>query len=120
MSISPDCYSQIADTTIFINVETTPQFKYLDNKNTQESVDAFIYKHKLWPTDDDIVARIDIQCIVEKDGTLSNFKVIKGLEDRYNKASINVLKLMPKWIPGKKDGQIVRTQIIIQVKWDLI
>lgn len=119
MTFSLNCHSQIADTTIYIDVDTKPQFIYLDNKDTQKSVDAFIFKHKLWPTDDDIVAKISIHCIVEKDGVLSNFKVIKGLDDRYNRASIDVIKLMPKWIPGKMSGQNVRTQIIIQVKWDI-
>lgn len=55
-----------------------------------------------------------------KNGELTNFKIIRGLETRFDKASIDVLKIMPLWKPGEIKEKKVRTQITIRVKWDLI
>ncbi len=108
------------DTTVFLRVDSAPQFKYKDSKSTKECVDVFISENIVWPNDADIYAKILVQCIVELDGSLSNFKVIRSVEKTFDKASIDVVKLMPKWTPGIKDSKKVRTQIIIPVVWKLI
>jgi hypothetical protein len=114
-----DCYCVQKDTTVFVTVDSIPQFKYKDCKITKECVDLFVSEHLIWPSDADIYAKIYIQCIVEKDGSLSNYKLLKSVDEKLDKASMDVVKLMPKWKPGIKNGKIVRTQIIIPVIWKL-
>lgn len=114
-----NCYCIQKDTTVFMVVDSVPQFKYKDCNSTKECVDLFITEHIVWPNDADIFAKILVQCVVEMDGSLSSFKVLRSIEPAFDKASINVVKLMPKWKPGIKNGKTVRTQIIIPVVWRL-
>ena len=52
--------------------------------------------------------KIFMEFMVEKDGSLSEFKVVKDLGYGAAEEAIRVLKLSPKWIPATKDGQPVR------------
>ncbi|MDN5287066.1 MAG: hypothetical protein JWR38_3340 [Mucilaginibacter sp.] len=47
--------------------------------------------------------------IVEKDGTLSNFKIVKSVSKSIDDETIRVLKLSPQWKPGIIKGKVVRT-----------
>jgi len=113
-----DSYGQKKDTTIYVAIDTPPNFKYKDGKNTSVCVELFISEHLTWPSvEDDIYAKVLVQCVVEKDGRLSNFKIIHGVVEWCDKKAIEIVQSMPKWLPGKKNNQIVRTQIIIPVIW---
>ena len=116
LTINQTDFSQNRDNRIYIKVDTNPIFVYSGCDNTKNGIELYVKTHAKWPTDDDIVAKILIQCIVEKNGKLTNFKVIRGLEVKYDKASIDILKSMPPWKAGKIKGKKVRTQIIIPVK----
>lgn len=120
LTISQTDFSQNSDNRIYIKVDTNPEFVYSDCDNTKDCIELYVKTHARWPTDDDIMARILIQCVVEKNGKLTNFKVIRGFEVRYDKASIDILKSMPPWKAGKIKGKKVRTQITIPVKWDCL
>ena len=113
-------FSQKRDDKVHIKVDSYPEFVYSGCDNTKDCIELYVKTHAIWPTEDDIKATIYIQCIVEKNGKLTNFKIIRGLEARYDKASIDILKSMPLWKSGKIKGKSVRTQITIPVKWDLI
>ncbi|RKS93905.1 protein TonB [Flavobacterium limicola] len=56
---------------------------------------------------------IKIAFVVERDGTLSDFKIIEGINYDMNVEAVRVLFNSPKWIPGKVDGKDAR------VKFDL-
>ena len=60
--------------------------------------------------------RINVTFIVEKDGTLSNVRAIGRIFDQ-NAAeeAIRVIKLSPKWIPGKQDSKTVRVQYVVPI-----
>ena len=57
-----------------------------------------------------ISGRVVLSFIVETDGTLSNFQVVKKLKAEIDEEFIRVVKAMPKWIPGKQKGQAVRVK----------
>lgn len=46
--------------------------------------------------------------VVEKDGTLSDIKILRGVDLEKSKALIQILKNSPKWKPGKQNGKLVR------------
>ncbi len=57
-----------------------------------------------------IKGQVFVQFIVEKDGTLSNIKVIKGIGAGCDEEVIKCLKNAPHWQPGKQKGKPVRVQ----------
>jgi len=61
-----------------------------------------------------------VEFIVEKDGSLSNLRVVKGIPDcpEYTKEAVRVLLNMPKWTPGKHIGNNVRARMILPVDFN--
>ena len=66
-----------------------------------------------------IEGRVFVQFVVEKDGSLSSFTVLRGVSDDIDAEAIRVLKMMPKWKPGMKDGKPVRVQYTMPFKFQL-
>lgn len=57
-----------------------------------------------------VKGKVFVQFVVEKDGKLSNIKVVKGIGCGCDEAVINLLKKSPKWKPGKLKGRTVRVR----------
>lgn len=53
--------------------------------------------------------------VVEKDGALNDIKIIRDIGYRTSQEVIRVLKLSPKWIPGKQNGELVRVLYSIPI-----
>jgi beta-lactamase regulating signal transducer with metallopeptidase domain len=56
-----------------------------------------------------------VSFIIEKDGSLSDIKVIKGFDTAADEEALRVVKLFPQWRPGKQQGTVVRTRMILPV-----
>lgn len=59
--------------------------------------------------------RVFLTFVVEKDGTLSDIKIMRGAGYGCDEEAVRVIKLSPKWNPGKQDGKPVRQQYTIPV-----
>lgn len=59
-----------------------------------------------------------ISFIVEKDGSLSAIKVLNGIGAACDNEVVNVVKQMPKWIPGKRNGLPVRVILKMPVRFE--
>jgi protein TonB len=63
------------------------------------------------------IISIIVSFIVEKDGTMSNIKILRNPGYGLGNEAIRVLKsLKTKWIPGKKNGEFVRTEYTLPIK----
>lgn len=58
---------------------------------------------------------VPVTFIVEKDGSLTNFKVARSVSPSLDAEALRVVKSMPKWIPGKNNGEIVRVKYTVPV-----
>lgn len=64
-----------------------------------------------------IEGRVYLQFIVEKDGSLIDIKVVRGLGSGCDKEAIRLLKGAPKWIPAKYRGKLVRVQRYVPIRF---
>jgi hypothetical protein len=112
------CIGQIQDTIVFNTVDSILRFNFRTGKDTNSSIEMYLSEKQVWPSDDDIYAKIYIQCVVEINGNLSNFEILNSVDERYDKASLDLVKSMPAWKPAWKDGKMVRSKVIIPVVWD--
>ena len=55
-----------------------------------------------------IEGRVFVQFVVEKDGSINEVKVLKGIGHGCDEEAVRVVKSMPKWKPGKQKGKPVR------------
>ena len=55
-----------------------------------------------------ILGTVIVQFVVEKDGSIGEIKVIRGLGGGCNEEAVRVVTMMPKWIPGKQHNKSVK------------
>ena len=66
-----------------------------------------------------ISGTVYITYVVEKDGSVSNAKVLRGASPELDKEAVRVVSAMPKWKPGKQKGIPVRVQYNLPIKFAL-
>ena len=63
--------------------------------------------------------KVIISFIIEKDGTLSDIKVARGIGDGCDEEALRVMKLSPPWKPGIQNGNAVRVAYSIPISFTL-
>jgi len=66
-----------------------------------------------------VQGRLVIGFIVEKDGSLTDVKVLRHVDVALDAEALRVVKGMPKWIPGCQDEQLVRVRYNVPVSFRL-
>ena len=66
-----------------------------------------------------VQGRVVIGFIVEKDGSLTDVKVLRHVDVALDAEALRVVKGMPKWIPGCQDEQLVRVKYKVPVSFRL-
>lgn len=88
----------------------------------QDSLRVFIAQNLRWPGTgcECVQGRVICEFIVEKDGTCTNFEVMRSLAPEFDAEALRVLRLMPKWIPGKqRNGVAMRCKYVIPITFRL-
>ena len=66
-----------------------------------------------------IQGRVVCSFVVERDGSVSDVRILKGVDPSLDKEAIRVVSAMPKWIPGRQNGQMVRVKYTLPVTFRL-
>jgi len=101
----------------FMVVEQMPKFG-----NNDDDFRTWVAQNINYPEDavaKGIQGRVFVQFIVEKDGSITNAKVLRGVDPLLDKEAIRVLMKSPKWIPGKQRGQDVRVNFTYPISFVL-
>lgn len=59
--------------------------------------------------------RVIVSFVVEKDGSLSNAKILRSVEYLLDQEAIRIVKSMPKWKPARQNGKVVRCKYTVPV-----
>lgn len=124
----------------FAIVEFTDQVQALSNSTMQEGeiflvveetahpdggmekFYAFVKENMSYPAEarkDSIEGRVFIEFVVEKDGSLTNFKSLKSIGHGCDEEAIRVLALSPPWVPAQQKGEVVRQRMVLPVVFNL-
>ena len=108
-----DIEASQTDNDIFIIVDQQPEYP-----GGYEAMKEFIYKNLQNPDPDACIhGRVVLNFIVEKNGTISDINVVRGIEPKFDKEAVRVVQLMPKWIPGKQKGENVRVRFTLPISF---
>ena len=66
-----------------------------------------------------IQGRVVLTMIIEQDGRVDNIRVVKSVHPLLDKEAIRVIKCLPKWLPGRKNGVPVRVKYSIPITFKL-
>jgi len=67
-----------------------------------------------------ITGTVYVQFVVEKDGSISDVKVVRGIGGGCDEEAVRVVKSMPRWKPGKQRGQPVRVYFTLPIEFKLM
>jgi protein TonB len=104
----------LPDSEPFVLVEEEPSFK--------GNIKAYIAKNLKYPREANnygVEGVMYVEFVIEKDGSISNVKTIRGLGYGCDEEAIRVIKNMPAWNPGKQRNVAVRVKKTLPVKFVL-
>jgi TonB family protein len=98
-------------------LDTPPQFK-----GGQKKLVRFLNKNLHYPTDAEeqgVEGKVFVYFIIEANGALSNFKVLRGIGAGCDEEAIRVLRLSPNWQAGILNGVEVRSSYVLPITFIL-
>ncbi|BAU52192.1 M56 family metallopeptidase [Mucilaginibacter gotjawali] len=102
---------------VFTAVEQNPSFP-----GGLEAFYRFLGKNVKYPQemrDKNVQGRVIIRFIVEQDGALTNFNIVRDLGYGAGEEAVRVLALSPKWEPGIQNGRAVRVMYSVPINFTL-
>ena len=108
---------KVEEQKVFDVVEQMPEFP-----GGQAELLKWISEHIKYPAvaeENGIQGRVVATFVVERDGSVTDVKVVRSIDPALDKEAIRVLKQMPKWIPGKQNGSAVRVKYTVPVTFKL-
>lgn len=106
-----------AHTVFCTHYQVMPQFPGGD-----EAMQKFIKERVYLPQDaknKGIEGRVSIRFVVSKEGELKDIAVIRGIHPKCDSIAVDIVKQMPKWIPGKEYGKPVNNYFTLPVFFKL-
>lgn len=76
-------------------------------------------KYPVVAQENGVQGRVTVQFVVEKDGSISDVHVLRGVDPSLDKEAVRVVKSMPRWTPGKQNGITVRVNYRVPVLFRL-
>ena len=104
--------------TIFEVVEQMPEFP----DGGMAGLMQFLSKNIKYPTiaqENGTQGRVTVQFVVNKDGSIVDAKVLRGVDPYLDKEALRVIGSMPKWKPGMQRGKPVRVKYTVPVMFRL-
>ena len=105
------------ETKVFDVVEQMPSFP-----GGQAALMSWLSSNIKYPVvaeENGVQGRVVCTFVVERDGSITDVKVVRGVDPSLDKEAVRVLKAMPHWIPGKQNGSAVRVKYTVPVTFKL-
>lgn len=102
---------------IFVVVEENPEFP-----GGMSALMKFLGDNIKYPViaqENGIQGRVITTFVVERDGSITDAQIVRGVDPSLDKEAIRVIQTMPKWKPGKQRGSTVRVRYTLPVVFRL-
>ena len=99
---------------LFNGADVMPQFPM--------DVNSWLAQHLIYPAaaaENGIQGRVVVNFIVEKDGSISEVKIVRSIDPALDREAVRVVKDMPKWKPGLRYGNPVRVLYTLPITFKL-
>ena len=108
---------EIVEEEVFLSVEENPEFPGGPAKLLE-----YVQKNLKYPMmarESDIQGKVFVGFVVEKDGSISNVKVLRGIGGGCDEEAVRVVQSLPKFKPGKQRGNPVRVAYTLPIVFRL-
>lgn len=97
--------------------EVMPEFPGGEQAMMQFVADNVKYPQEAM--DKEISGRVLVSFVIEKDGSIGDVKVVKGIGGGCDEEAVRVVNAMPKWKPGMDNGKPVRVSYMMPIVFKL-
>lgn len=107
----------VEETKIFTVVEQMPMYPGGDG-----ALMGYLRDNIHYPTvaaENGVQGRVVVGFVVERDGSITDVKILRGVDPSLDREAMRVVKSMPKWTPGKQNGSAVRVKYQVPVSFRL-
>ena len=107
----------VEETKIFTVVEQMPMYPGGD-----AALMGYLRDNIKYPTvaaENGVQGRVVVGFVVERDGSITDVKILRGVDPSLDREAMRVVKNMPKWTPGKQNGSAVRVKYQVPVSFRL-
>lgn len=115
--VEPENQEEDMDKKVFTAVEKSPVFQGGDNAMWQ-----YVNKNIRYPeecAERNIQGRVTVQFVVEKDGSVGDVKIIRGVDPQLDGEAVRLVRTFPKFEPGTMNGEPVRVWYTFPVNFRL-
>lgn len=107
----------VEETKVFTSVEQMPQFP-----GGEAELLKWISTHIKYPAiamENNVQGKVVVQFVVTRDGSIGEVKIARGKDPDLDKEAMRVVKTLPKFIPGKMNGQAVNVWYTLPINFKL-
>ena len=98
-------------------VEQKPEFQGGEAAMYKWLSDNIVYPSAA--SEEGVQGRVVVEFVVGKDGSITNVRVVRPRHPALDKEALRVVKAMPKWVPGRNNGQPVKVTYTLPVTFRL-
>ena len=109
---------EVDEQEIFLVVEDMPTFQGQE----KDAFRIYIQQNLKYPViaqENGISGRVYVSFVVDRDGSVTNVQVVRGVDPSLDKEAVRVVKSSPKWSPGKQRGRSVRVSFTFPIVFQL-
>ena len=99
----------------FIIVDSMPEYP----GGQREMMNFFIANFK-YPAKVDACCSVYVSFIIDTSGNMIDLKIVRGLQEDFDNETLRVMRLMPKWKPGKCNGHLVNVKLTFPIRIALL
>jgi TonB family protein len=107
-------------------VEECVSFAVVEQKPTFPGGDtallSFISRNIVYPDeakDSNIEGKVYVQFVIDKNGDVKNVSIVKGVCNSLDSEALRVIKMLPRWTPGKQRGKAVEVSYLIPINFKM-
>lgn len=108
------------DVVAYYDCDQRPMF--LNSQDPRRFLEEWVYKYLKYPESalrNGIQGRVMVQFIIEKNGKVTDVKVVRGVSEELDAEAVKVISASPEWKAGRVNGNKVRTSMSIPVEFRL-
>ncbi len=112
-----DTLKEVTKEKVYDICEQMPSFPGGTN-----ALNAYLAKNVVYPEDAQkkgIQGRVLVKFVVRKDGSISNAQVAKNVDPTLDQEALRVVMGMPKWKPGRNNGELVSCRYVLPLVFRL-
>lgn len=108
------------DVVAYYDCDQRPMF--LNSADPRQFMEKWVYQYLKYPEKavrEGVQGRVVVDFIIEKDGRVSDVRVLRGVSEELNAEAVKVVSASPKWRPGRVKGNKVRSSMSVTIEFKL-